>query len=77
MKKRWSHQNEETVDLYRLYNPNTGEYFYIVNVYERNILRSSGWCYEGMRWVVALSGAFVLILFIDDIVLFLEIIIIQ
>ena len=42
---------EGTVNMYRLYNPNSGEHFYTSNVGERNMLISVGWTYEGVGWV--------------------------
>ncbi|MCH4013889.1 MAG: hypothetical protein LKE64_06135 [Solobacterium sp.] len=39
------------VDMYRLYNPNTGEHFYTSSVSEREHLRSVGWKYEQIGWV--------------------------
>lgn len=41
----------ETVDMYRLYNRNTGEHFYTANVGERNQLIAGGWKDEGIGWV--------------------------
>lgn len=32
-------------DMYRLYNPNSGEHFYTANVAERDSLRRVGWRY--------------------------------
>lgn len=46
----------DTVDVYRLYNPNTGEHFYTINESESNHLRSIGWNYEGVGWVGSNSG---------------------
>ncbi|MBQ9279337.1 MAG: hypothetical protein IJ224_11970 [Lachnospiraceae bacterium] len=39
-----------TVNMYRLYNPNSGEHFYTANEKERNNLVSVGWRYEGIGW---------------------------
>ncbi len=41
----------ETVDMYRLYNPNSGEHFYTGNWEERASLVEIGWQYEGIGWV--------------------------
>ena len=41
----------QTVDMYRLYNPNSGEHFYTANVAERDMLISVGWDYEGIGWI--------------------------
>lgn len=37
-------------DMYRLYNPNSGEHFYTGNAGERDHLQSVGWTYEGIGW---------------------------
>ena len=39
------------VDMYRLYNPNSGEHFYTASANEKNHLVSVGWKYEGTGWV--------------------------
>ncbi|MDO4404157.1 MAG: transglutaminase domain-containing protein [Atopobiaceae bacterium] len=44
-------------DMYRLYNPNSGEHFYTANADEKNYLASIGWKYEGVGWVAPLEGA--------------------
>ena len=41
----------ETVDMYRLYNPNSGEHFYTGNWSERTNLIELGWISEGIGWV--------------------------
>ncbi|MBO6115473.1 MAG: bacterial Ig-like domain-containing protein, partial [Lachnospiraceae bacterium] len=38
------------VDMYRLYNPNSGEHFYTSNAGERDHLVSAGWSSEGIGW---------------------------
>ena len=40
-----------TRNMYRLYNPNSGEHFYTAAVSERNSLAAAGWKYEGVGWV--------------------------
>ena len=40
----------KTVDMYRLYNPNSGEHFYTANAAEKDNLVSLGWTYEGIGW---------------------------
>ena len=40
-----------TVNMYRLYNPNSGEHFYTSSATERNNLIDVGWNYEGIGWV--------------------------
>ena len=44
------------VDMYRLYNPNSGEHFYTANSGERNTLVTAGWNYEGVGWIAPESG---------------------
>ena len=39
-----------SVDMFRLYNPNTGEHFYTGNVLEKGYLISLGWNFEGIAW---------------------------
>ena len=39
-----------SVDMYRLYNPNSGEHFYTGNSVERDLLIVKGWKYEGIGW---------------------------
>ena len=41
----------ETVDMHRLYNPNSGEHFYTGSWEERANLVEIGWQYEGVGWV--------------------------
>ena len=40
----------EYVDMYRLYNPNSGEHFYTSSKKERDNLTKIGWTYEGVAW---------------------------
>lgn len=44
-------EESETVDMYRLYNPNSGEHFYTGNWSERTNLVGLGWISEGIGWV--------------------------
>ena len=44
------------VDMYRLYNPNSGEHFYTASKGERNHLISLGWNDEGIGWVAPSSS---------------------
>ncbi|MDD6461740.1 MAG: InlB B-repeat-containing protein, partial [Bifidobacteriaceae bacterium] len=37
-------------EMFRLYNPNSGEHFYTAAAGERDHLRSLGWRYEGVGW---------------------------
>ena len=39
-----------TVQMYRLYNPNSGEHFYTGSANEKNNLTRLGWRYEGVGW---------------------------
>ena len=45
-----------TQEMYRLYNPNSGEHFYTAKVAERNALRKIGWKYEGVGWVAPVTS---------------------
>lgn len=45
-----------TVDMYRLYNPNSGEHFYTSSIGERDHLISLGWNDEGIGWVAPASS---------------------
>lgn len=47
---------QDTVPVYRLYNPNTGEHFYTAQLGEKNFLVKSGWLYEGSGWQMASAG---------------------
>ena len=40
-----------TQDMYRLYNPYSGEHFYTASATERDHLDGIGWNYEGVGWV--------------------------
>lgn len=40
----------ESQDMFRLYNPNSGEHFYTASANERDTLASIGWKYEGTAW---------------------------
>ncbi|MBQ9609217.1 MAG: hypothetical protein IJV15_07230 [Lachnospiraceae bacterium] len=40
----------EASNMYRLYNPNSGEHFYTANETERDNLVGYGWRYEGIAW---------------------------
>lgn len=43
-------------DMYRLYNPNSGEHFYTASAVERDGLARIGWSYEGVGWVAPNSS---------------------
>lgn len=48
----------QVVDMYRMYNPNTGEHFYTGSQVEKNDLIAAGWNYEGIAFSFsANSGA--------------------
>ena len=40
----------KTVDMLRLYNPNSGEHFYTASTVEKDNLIKAGWKYEGLAW---------------------------
>lgn len=48
----------ETQDMYRLYNPNSGEHFYTASGLERDYLDSVGWNYEGVGWTAPVTSDF-------------------
>ena len=40
-----------SIEMYRLYNPNSGEHFYTASAAERDNLAGIGWRYEGVGWL--------------------------
>lgn len=46
----------DTLAMYRLYNPNSGEHFYTANEEEKNNLVDVGWRYEGIAWYAPKVG---------------------
>lgn len=46
-----------TSEMYRMYNPNSGEHFYTANRNERDMLVSKGWRYESIGWTAPEKGA--------------------
>lgn len=46
----------QAADMYRMYNPNSGEHFYTADANERNSLYITGWDYEGIGWVAPDAG---------------------
>ncbi len=42
--------------MFRLYNPNSGEHFYTASAYERDVVQAAGWTYEGPSWKAPASG---------------------
>lgn len=47
---------ESSVEVYRLYNPYSGEHLYTLSSSERDHLSSIGWNYEGIGWYAPTSG---------------------
>ncbi|WP_248922048.1 Ig-like domain-containing protein [Olsenella intestinalis] len=47
----------EGQDMFRLYNPYSGEHFYTASAYERDALVGLGWHGEGVGWVAPAEGA--------------------
>lgn len=43
-------------DMFRMYNPNSGEHFYTSDLNERDSLYRIGWNYEGIGWVAPDEG---------------------
>ena len=43
------------VDMYRMYNPNTGEHFYTGSMEERQNLEAAGWQYEGVGFTFPMT----------------------
>lgn len=46
----WRIAPKATKDVYRLYNPKSGEHFYTTSAIERDSIVESGWDYEGVAW---------------------------
>ncbi|MBV7392381.1 hypothetical protein KUA55_17105 [Enterococcus sp. ALS3] len=51
-----SHAEAATNEMYRLYNPSSGEHFYTANENERDNIQKAGWKYEGVGWYAPISG---------------------
>ena len=47
----------EGQDMFRLYNPYSGEHFYTASGHERDVLVGLGWQDEGVGWVAPAEGA--------------------
>ena len=47
----------DTVAMYRLYNPNSGEHFYTGDVAERDTVIAAGWNDEGTGWTAPCESA--------------------
>lgn len=43
-------------NMYRVYNPNSGEHFYTASIDEATHVASLGWRWEGIGWVAPLKG---------------------
>lgn len=48
---------EDTMDIFRLYNSSTGEHFYTSHEEEREALIQSGWKDEGIGWISYTQGS--------------------
>ena len=48
---------ENETDMFRLYNPNSGEHFYTDSSTEKDALVRSGWKYEGIGWVAPVNSS--------------------
>ena len=46
-----------TKEMFRLYNPNSGEHFYTASAEERDATTAAGWMYEGVGWVAPTSSS--------------------
>ena len=46
-----------TQEMYRLYNPNSGEHFYTASGAERDAVHSAGWMYEGIGWIAPTTSS--------------------
>jgi hypothetical protein len=49
--------NMASKQMFRLYNPYSGEHFYTADANERNTLTGLGWRYEGVGWNAPTTGA--------------------
>lgn len=48
--------SSDALEMYRLYNPNSGEHFYTSSAEERELDVAAGWNYEGVGWSAPTSG---------------------
>jgi len=46
----------KTQEMYRLYNPHSGEHFYTAKAGERDYLVKVGWNYEGVGWIAPVDS---------------------
>ncbi len=44
-------ESQAVQEMYRLYNPNSGEHFYTADADERDAVVKAGWVYEGVGWI--------------------------
>ncbi|RSX54333.1 Bacterial Ig-like domain (group 3) [Bifidobacterium goeldii] len=49
-------QTVKTIDVYRLYNPNSGLHHYTTSAYERDVLVKAGWNFEGVAFKQPTKG---------------------
>ncbi len=47
----------KTQEMYRLYNPNSGEHFYTASAEERDGVVEAGWQYEGVGWLAPVTSS--------------------
>ena len=47
---------DDGVEMFRLYNPNSGEHFFTNDSSERDNLKAAGWKYEGVAWTAPRTG---------------------
>lgn len=48
--------SKDSVTMYRIYNPNSGEHFYTADTNEKDNIITAGWSYEGMGWIAPVSS---------------------
>ena len=53
---QWKKLPAQTEEVFRLYNPNTGEHFFTAKAEERESLVAAGWINEDIAWVAPKSG---------------------
>lgn len=53
----FAQDSSESVEMHRLYNPNSGEHFYTASEDEKNNLVNVGWNYEGVGWYAPKSSS--------------------
>jgi hypothetical protein len=54
---QFTKEKSNMYNMYRLYNPNSGEHFFTQNADERDHLVSVGWRYEGIAWKAPEDGS--------------------